>query len=318
MNMESIISHLQDRYKELKVTRGREHNYLGMVLTFNTNHTVSINQTGMVKDIISATPLTAAASPTKKSPKTPSGPNLFNFTETSPLLKEDAKAAAHSAIAKVIFVGVRARPDLLTTLSYLMKRVTKSTEEDGRKLDRMIGYMGATPELSLTLGCIFPPRVTTWVDASFGVHADRKSHTGVCSTLGRGMWHSKSSAQKLNTTSSTEAELVGVAKGIRQSLWAANFLALQGYPRQPVRVYQDNLSTIKLIEKGRSTSELTRHIDLGFFWLHDLLARGLITLEYCPTAQMVADYMTKPLQGTLFQGMRDKIMGNASCTVVNG
>ena len=123
--------------------------------------------------------------------------------------------------------------------------------------------MGATTELSLTLGCTLPPTVTTWVDASFGVHQDRKSHTGVCSTLGRGMWHCKSTAQKLNTTSSTEAELVGVAKGIRQSLWAANFLAHQGYPRQPVEVLQDNLSTIKLIEKGRSTSELTRHIDLG-------------------------------------------------------
>jgi hypothetical protein len=214
-------------------------------------------------------------------------------------------------------VGVRARPDLLTTLAVLTKRVTKLTEEDGLKLDRVIRYMGSTPELSLNLGCIFPPRVTTWVDAAFGVHSDMKSHTGVCSTLGLGMWHSKSTTQKLNTTSSTEAELVGVSKGIRQSLWAANFLALQGYPRQPVRIYQDNMSTIKLIEKGRSTSELTRHIDLGFFWIHDLLKRGLITVEYCPTEQMVADFMTKPLQGSLFQTMRDKVMGATSCTVTD-
>ena len=77
------------------------------------------------------------------------------------------------------------------------------------------------------------------------------------------------------------------------------------------------MSTIKLIEKGRSTSELTRHIDLGFFWIHDLLKRGLITVEYCPTEQMVADYMTKPLQGSLFQTMRDKVMGATSCTVTD-
>ena len=120
-----------------------------------------------------------------------------------------------------------------------------------------------------------------------------------------------------DTTSSTEAELVGVSKGIRQSIWAANFLELQGYDKQPVRVYQDNMSTIKLIEKGRSTSELTRHIDIGFFWLHDLLNRDVITIEYCPTAEMVADYMTKPLQGSLFLAMRDKVMGVTSCDVAS-
>jgi len=314
-NLNSITSHLKDRYRDLKITQGPTHNYLGMVMTFNKDRTVTINQTGMVKDIVTATPLSAVTQGAKKKPKTPGAPYLFEITDSSPLLAADEKAAVHSAVAKILFISGRARPDLLTSIAFLTKRVTKSTEEDGRKLDRVINYMSTTPELSLTLGCTFPPRVTTWVDASFGVHMDKKSHTGVCSTLGLGMWHSKSTAQKLNTTSSTEAELVGVAKGIRQSLWAANFLTLQGYPRQPVRIYQDNMSTIKLIEKGRSTSELTRHIDLGFFWLHDLLGRELITIEYCPTTQMVADFLSKPLQGALFQKMRDKLMGVTSCTV---
>jgi hypothetical protein len=78
-------------------------------------------------------------------------------------------------------------------------------------------------------------------------------------------------------------------------------------------VFQDNQSTIKLVEKGRSTSELTRHIELGYFWVTDLVKRGLVTIEYCPTADMVADLFTKPVQGPTFNRLRDKVMGNTPC-----
>ena len=87
------------------------------------------------------------------------------------------------------------------------------------------------------------------------------------------------------------------------------FLGRTGYSRPPIIVYQDNLSTIKLIENGRSTSELTRHIEIGYFWVKDLVDRGLISIMYCPTDMMIADFFTKPLQGSLFEKMKGKIMG---------
>ena len=79
-------------------------------------------------------------------------------------------------------------------------------------------------------------------------------------------------------------------------------------------MYQDNTSTMKLIEKGRSTSELTRHIQIGYYWVHDLIKRGLINLEYCPTNEMVADYFTKPLQGATYKHIRAMVMGDTPCT----
>ena len=36
-------------------------------------------------------------------------------------------------------------------------------------------------------------------------------------------------------------------------------------------VYQDNMSTIKHIDKG-SDSELTRHISISYFWADDMIA----------------------------------------------
>ena len=43
---------------------------------------------------------------------------------------------------------------------------------------------------------------------------------------------------------------------------------------------QDNQSTITLISNGKSNSELTRHIQIGYYWVKDLIDRGLITIEY--------------------------------------
>ena len=63
--------------------------------------------------------------------------------------------------------------------------------------------MGTT-HLNSTLGGgdLATPR--TWVDASYAVHPDMKSHTGGCASFGGGIFMTKST--KLNTKSSTEAE----------------------------------------------------------------------------------------------------------------
>jgi hypothetical protein len=56
--------------------------------------------------------------------------------------------------------------------------------------------------------------VKWWVDASFGIHPDMKSHTGATMSLGKGSAYSKSTREKLNTKSSTEAELVFSVEGV--------------------------------------------------------------------------------------------------------
>ena len=66
-----------------------------------------------------------------------------------------------------------------------------------------------------------------------------------------------------------------------------------------------------------STSELTRHIELGYFWVKGLVDRGLISIMYCPTDMVIADFFTKPLQGSLFEKMKGKIMGTYPYTVYN-
>jgi hypothetical protein len=65
-----------------------------------------------------------------------------------------------------------------------------------------------------------------------------------------------------------------------------------------------------LLEKnGRgSSSKRTRHINIRYFFVADRVANGEVKIEYCPTGDMLADYFTKPLQGSSFRKFRNEIM----------
>eukprot|EP00978_Attheya_sp_CCMP212_P048299 scaffold500167_cov161-Attheya_sp.AAC.1 len=114
-----------------------------------------------------------------------------------------------------------------------------------------------------------------WVDAAFAVHPDMKSHTGGTFSLGRGSIYSASLKQKLNTKSSTEAELVGVNDLMPQILWTQYFMEAQGYTVDQSLVAQDNLSAMLLENNGRaSSSKRTRHINIRYFFVTDRIKAG--------------------------------------------
>ena len=137
-----------------------------------------------------------------------------------------------------------------------------------------------------------------------------RGHTGGGVTLGKGFLIICSTKQKLNTRSSTESELVGVHNIMPIILWTRYFLKAQGYKVNDNIVYQDNKSTILLENNGKwSRTKRTKHINIRYFIISHRIAKGEVNTEWCPMGDMVADFMTKPLQGSLFQKLRDIIMG---------
>ena len=147
---------------------------------------------------------------------------------------------------KLIFLCKRAWPDILTGVAFLTVRVRYPDEDDNKKLVGILKYISGTRDLVLTLESDVTGTVKWWVDAAFAVHHDMKSHTGGMMTMGRGALYSISKKQKLNTKSSTEAELVGVDDLMPQILWMRYFLEAQGMKVSDNVVYQDNQSAMKL------------------------------------------------------------------------
>jgi len=111
-------------------------------------------------------------------------------------------------------------------VAFLCTRVKCPDADDYKKLTRVIQYLRGTQELTLTIEPNEHPN--WWVDSSYAVHPDMRSHSGIVMMLGKGAVYSSSCKQKLNTKSSTEAELVGIDDAMGQVLWTRHFLAAQG------------------------------------------------------------------------------------------
>jgi hypothetical protein len=128
-------------------------------------------------------------------------------------------------------------------------------------------------------------------------------------TMGRGFPISLSTKQKLNTKSSTESELVGVDDMMPIIIWTRYFLLEQGYGVVENLILQDNKSSILLERNGKASSgKRTRHSNICYFFITYRVNMKEVAIEWCPTKKMVADFMTKPLQGCHFRNLRDYIM----------
>jgi hypothetical protein len=153
-----------------------------------------------------------------------------------------------------------------------------------------------------------------YVDALFTMHPNMCGHTGGGLTVGRGFPISVLPKQKLNTRSSTESELVGIDDLVPIICWTHYFLLSQGYEIIENLLLHDNKSSILLEQNGKALSgKRTRHINIQYFFITDLLNMKEISIDWCHTKKMVADFMTKPLQGSQFRELRDYIMGRVRC-----
>ena len=102
----------------------------------------------------------------------------------------------------------------------------------------------------------------------------------------------------------------GASDYIPWVVWLKHFLKQQGKELKTNTFFQDNESTIKLAKNGRKSSrDKTRHITIRYFFITDVLKRENIDMKHCPTTRMLANFYTKPLQGTLFVNTRNAIMG---------
>ena len=75
-------------------------------------------------------------------------------------------------------------------------------------------------------------------------------------------------------------------------------------------LYQDNKSSILLKTNGKaSRGKRTKHINIRYFFITNRVKKGDVSVVWCPTGDMIADYATKPRQGSLSKKFRDHIMG---------
>ena len=300
----------EDGSGKMTVSRGKVHEYLGMRIDFSVPRRVQITMFDNVDDIIKAF---EKAYPKLKGTKSTAAPsNLFIVNDDCEKLPEDRAVIFHNLTAKTLFTTKRARPDTCTSLSFLTTRVRTPDTDDEKKLIHLMKYLRGTRRLPLILSANGSGILKWWIDASFAVHPNMRGHTGAGLSMGRGFPIVTSGKQKINTRSSTESELVGVDDLMPAVCWTRYFMEAQGYNVDDSHALQDNRSSILLEKNGKaSSSKRTKHINIRYFFVTDRIAMNELSVHWCPTEDMIADFATKPLQGALFRKFRDQIMGIA-------
>jgi len=303
----------------MKVHRGKTHKYLGMSLDFSHVNQCRITMIDYVDEIVAAYDkvsselndgFTTVYKKSNRSRTSAAPDDLFIVDEDAEKLSEEGQTAFHHLVAKTLYISKRARPDVSTAVAFLTTRVKAPDVDDWRKLNHLMEYLRAERLRPLILSADGSGVLMWYVDASFAVHPNMRSHTGGGLTMGRGFPLVSSTKQKLNTRSSTESELVGVDDMMPIVVWSRYFLMAQGYGVTQNILLQDNKSSILLEKNGRASSgKRTRHINIRYYFITDRINMKEIEVEWCPTKEMVADFMTKPLQGSHFRRLRDLIMG---------
>ena len=119
--------------------------------------------------------------------------------------------------------------------------------------------------------------------------------------LGRAAITWASRKQQAIATSTTEAEYVGLCNAAKEAVWIRHFLQDVGCSKyaagksQATRILGDNQSALRLTTNPEFHAK-SKHIDIQYHYIRELLEDGAIEVDYVQTCEMVADCLTKPLK----------------------
>ena len=204
---------LKNKYGDISRTVGPVVNYLGMVFDLRHAGEARVSMKGFVDDLLEGSEISGVA-------RTPATDGLFEIRDKPPVT-EDRRMKIYSLVAKILYLAKRTKPECLTVVSFLTTRVTKCTCDDEEKLQRLVRYI----RHSRTRGIVLSSGKTgivirMFVDAAYGVHQDRTSHTVSCIVIGdRGAVHCRSTKQYTMSKSSTEAELIALSDSANQAFY---------------------------------------------------------------------------------------------------
>lgn len=143
--MDSIIKQMEDEYRPISITRGMHDTYAGMTLSVN-DKIVTIDMIEYAKEIIEEFPEDVS-----KHTSTLAASYLFKTDDECEKLSHAMPVMFHKTVAKLLFLSKQGHPDIQLAITFLCTRMTKSDEDDWKKLTCLLQYLNATVDLTLAL-----------------------------------------------------------------------------------------------------------------------------------------------------------------------
>ena len=147
--------------------------------------------------------------------------------------------------------------------------------------------------------------INSYTDADWGGNEDnRKSTSGYLNYIGNTPVSWRSRLQPVVAQSTAEAEYIAINNTTRDIVWLRRLLSeLQVLQEGPTTIYSDNQSAIA-ISRDDDLGDRSKHIDIKYHYIKDLITTNHINIQYCPTKLQIADIMTKALGRPQFEYLR--------------
>ena len=107
--------------------------------------------------------------------------------------------------------------------------------------------------------------------------------------------------------SKSESEYIVLCFATQEAVWLQQLMKdLQMDCTTATTIYDDNHGTIA-ISRNPGLHKRTKHTDIKYRFVREKTQDGTIEQKYCPTNEMVADILTKPVSKGKFEYLRCKL-----------
>ena len=211
-----------------------------------------------------------------------------------------------SMIGSLLYAALATRPDISQAVSVVSKFNKEPTEAHLTAVKRIFKYLKGTNNLALKYQKTKDGMLIGYSDADYaGDLDDRHSTTGNIFLMYGGPISWLSKKQAIVALSTSEAEYVALSLATQEVVWLRRLLddLQSSLTEQPTVLMEDNQGAIA-IAKNPVAHCKTKHIDIRYHYIREAIQNGTICLNYCPTNEMIADLLTKPLSKGQFETLR--------------
>ena len=304
---------LEKKYECMRIQESDSVSYIGLEIHRNReNNTFELSMKNRVEEACRDFDIKMA----NKKPKNPSRKQDFSKADPEGTKLFDSVKRYRSLVMTIAYM-TSVYPSVKFHAMFLATKQSCPSVLDWEKAVYLMQYIWSVrDEAMIVSGIGRNPSVNVYQDASFDIHADSKSHSGLAVFVGDAgcAIYCSSNKQHCITRSSTDAEIVAAESGVMIGSFIRDFCDELDI-KMDVYHHEDNNSCICLVGSGthaydRKERHMIRRINFMHEYFEDEANRS--QMVWCPTNLMTADALTKDLYGDLYEAHRLLLMGRGT------
>lgn len=199
-----------------------------------------------------------------------------------------------SACGSLMYAMVATRPDIAYAVGVVSRYMSNPGKAHWEAVKCILRYLKGTQSMCICYGKS-DFKLQGYCDADMAGDVDtRKSTSGYVFAIAGGAVSWCSRLQKIVALSTTEAEYISATEASKEAIWLGRLAKELGMPASTPVLGCDSQSAVYLAKNAMFHAR-TKHIDVRYHFIRQVLEDGLVTLTKINTQNNPADVLTKSL-----------------------